>query len=278
MKSALVTGHKGFIGSHLYRELDLNWNCTVKGIDIKDGDDICTYDFGDEPVDVIFHLAARASIPASFEHPADSNYNNVYGSLRVLEYAKRVGAKVIFSSSSSVYGEPVSVPTHENDPLRYVSPYAFQKREVEEYMRLLNINGFALRYFNVFGEGQENANKGDNSLLLATFLEQKRNGKPLTIVGTGEQRRDFVYVKDVVQANIAAALNDEIYVPRILNVGTGKNYSVNEIAEIIDPDGKREHLPARKEPMVGLAQIGLIRDVLGWKPTLDVKDWLTTQV
>ena len=275
MKKALITGNLGFIGSNLEKELrSLKWE--VDGIDLKAGQDIRTYEF-EGKYDVIFHLAARASIPASFEDPVNIHYNNVYGALRVIEFARKIGARFVFSSSSSVYGEPKGIPTHETDALDYVSPYAFQKREVEEYLRLLNIDSFALRYFNVFGEGQEKANEGDNSLALATFLQQKKEGKPLTIVGTGNQRRDFVYVGDVVRANIMAAMCDRMDVFRILNVGSGKNYSINEIAEAIDPGGVREYLPARPEPQVGLAQIGRIKQVLDWEPKVNVIDWIKRQ-
>lgn len=270
----LITGHRGFIGRHLYTKVvEMGWE--VEGIDLKEGKDIITYEFSGE-YDVIFHLAANASIPASFEKPLESHMNNVYGSLRVLDFAKKIGAKIIFSSSSSVYGEPQTFPTCETDAISYMSPYAFQKYEIEEYLKLLKIPHICLRYFNVFGEGQENANAGDNSLMLATFLKQKREGLPLTIVGTGEQKRDFIYVKDVVDANIlAAGLNIREF--NVFNVGSGKNYSVNQIANIIDPTGIRQYLPARTEPFMGLSDISRIKHVFGWKPTINIEEWLNNK-
>ena len=270
MPKALITGHRGFIGSHLYAELQKRgWE--VHGIDLKDGQDIRTMEFSGN-YDVIFHCAAKASIPASFTNPLTSHGHNVLGSLRVLEFAKRIGARVIFSSSSSIYGEPLQTPTSEKCPPNYSSPYALMKRNVEEYMRLLGVNGACLRYFNVYGERQEIANEGDNSLVLAIFLEQRKYQRPLTIVGNGEQRRDFVYVGDVVEANIMAAQQKW---QGIFNVGTGVNYSINEVARMIGGIGI-ERLEPRIEPQIGLADITKIKS-MGWSPKMELPVWLKSQ-
>lgn len=249
----MITGHRGFIGSNL--------SACIKdiGIDLKEGVDIRTCDFPDTKV--IWHLAAQASIPKSFEDPVESNSHNVVGTLRILEHARKTGAKVIFSSSSSIY-----------DP---VSPYAVQKLICEEYMKLywsLGVKSVALRYFNVFGENQSIANGGDG-LALAIFLKQYKEGKPFTVVGTGEQRRDFVYVGDVVRANIIAADYLETATEfKVFDVGNGYNYSINEVLDMIDPKHPRVHIPPRVEPFENKADIN--KRLPLWTPKTTLPQWL----
>src|SRR3990167_9825319 len=182
----MITGSAGFIGSHIQEATG------GVGLDLKEGKDIRSCELYNEKV--IFHCAAQASIPKSLEDPEESYSHNVTGTIRILEYARKTGAKVVFSSSSSVYA-PDS------------SPYAKQKLECEELLDEYwnkGVKSIALRYFNVFGECQEIAN-GEESLVLARFLGQHKRGEPFTIYGSGEQRRDFVYVGDVVAANLKAA-------------------------------------------------------------------------
>jgi len=277
LNHCLITGVQGFIASHLNARL-LELGAKVSGCDIKNMIDIRTYNFH-EKYDVIFHLAANASIPQSLENPAESHSHNVLGTLRILEYAKKIGARVIFSSSSSIYGEPDIIPTPEDSQPKPMMPYALQKLECEQYLwlywNLYGVKSVALRYFNVFGEGQEFANGGgDSSLCLANFLRQKKNREPLTIVGTGEQRRDFVYVKDVVKANIKAAEWLENNNFEIFNVGSGENYSINEVANMVDSNGQRVYLPARIEPQNGLADITKVKNMLGFEAKVKLEEWL----
>lgn len=266
----LITGYLGFIGNNLSERLGF-----PGGIDIKNYQDIRTFDFK-EKFDVIFHLAAQASIPKSFENPVESHSHNVMGTLRILEYARKTGAKVVFSSSSSVYGE-AETPTKEDAPKNPVSPYAAQKLMCEEYMKLywkLGVKSCALRYFNVFGEGQDKAN-GGYSLALSIFMKQFKEGKPFTIVGDGEQRRDFVYVKDVVRANILAAeYLDEAKGFEAFNIGGGKNYSINQVANTIGKDHPRINLPPRMEPRENLADITKAKELLKWEPKTTLEAWL----
>jgi len=252
----LLTGHKGFIGSNLHNELRCD------GIDLKENGDIRSYNF-DKKYDVIFHCAAQASIPKSFEDPLESHSHNVTGTLRILEHARKTGATVVFSSSSSVY-----------DP---VSPYAIQKKMCEDYMRCywsLGVKSVALRYFNVFGEGQELANEG-YSLVLSRFFDQYQKGEPFTIYGTGEQRRDFVYVGDVVQANLMAAkfLETAEYF-ETFDIGTGVNWSILEVAEMISEDHPKKFLPPRVEPFQNRADITKARALLKWEPKTALPQWL----
>ena len=280
MSKVLATGNMGFIGSHLMERLqqDGHW---VSGCDIKNMIDIRTYNFH-EKYDVIFHLAANASIPQSIENPIESHSHNVIGTLRILEYAKKIGAGIVFSSSSSVYGEPENTPTKETEPFKPMMPYALNKIECEQYLwlywQLYGVKSVILRYFNVFGEGQENANGGgDSSLCLANFLRQYKEKKELTIVGDGEQRRDFIYVKDVVEANLKAAeYLDKAEQLEVFNIGSGINYSVNEVADMIKKE--RTYLPPRVEPKIGLADITKAKELLHWKPQIKLETWIKQQI
>ena len=278
---ALVTGSSGFIGSHVFSRLT-ELGFIVSGIDTKVHPefDVTTYKFH-EKYDLIFHLAADASIPRSFENPVETHRNNVIAMLRILEYAKKTGAKVIFSSSSSVYGEPQIIPTPESSFLSPVSPYAFQKLICEEYCKFywrFGVKSVALRYFNVFGEGQENANGGgDSSLALGIFLKQHKENKPFTVVGDGLQRRDFVYVKDVAEANLKVAeWLFEATQFEAFNVGSGINYSILEVTDMIDLKHPKTFLPPRPEPKVGLADISKIAPL--WKPNTTLEMWIKSVV
>ena len=252
----LITGHLGFIGSHLLEELGGD------GVDLKSGQDIRVYKF-EGKYDVIFHAAGQASIPLSFEKPLESHGHNVMGTLRLLEYARKTGAKIVFSSSSSVY--------------ELMSPYALQKSICEQYMRFywtLGVKSVALRYFNVFGERQEIAN-GGYALALSKFLNQFKNGEPFTIYGTGEQRRDFVYVKDVVEANRKAAEfleNADSF--QVFDVGSGVNHSILEVLGMISSTHPKVFLPPRIEPFENLADVSKAKELLNWSPKTSLEEWL----
>src|SRR3990167_5392688 len=254
----LITGNQGCIGSNIHKRIGGD------GIDIKKGQDIRTFQFK-KKYDVIFHTAAQASIPNSFRNPVESLTHNVIGTLRILEHAKKTGAKVVFSSSSSIYD--------------LKSPYALQKQMCEDLLRYYwtqGVKSIALRYFNVFGEGQEIAN-GGYSLALSIFLQQKKESKPFTIVGTGKQRRDFVYVGDVVEVNLLAAeYLDKAKEFEVIDIGTGINYSINEVADMIDKDNSRVNLPPRDEPFENWANINKAQQLLAWEPKIDLPTWLAS--
>lgn len=185
--------------------------------------------------DYVFHLAALARIQPSIKDPVLFNDTNVNGTLNVLEYCRSAGAKLIFSSSSSVYRG--DIPSNEESPLAPKNPYALQKLICEQYIRLYaelyGLQYAILRYFNVYGPRQ--ILEGAYAPVMGIFLRQQAAGEPLTITNDGEQRRDFTYVEDVARANLMAI---DWY--GTFNIGTGENYSVNEVAELIG--GKKKYI------------------------------------
>lgn len=271
----LITGHKGFIGSHLTKELEKKYE--VIGIDLKDGKDIRNLTPNDfKGVKYVFHLAAQTKVPFSVDQPLLTNDHNITGTLNVFHCAKEAGVeKVITSSSSSVYGNQDVQPLVEIMTPNPLSPYAVQKLAMELYAKVyFNLFGLpiiCLRYFNVYGEGMPI--DGAYAACMAIFLDDKAHGRPSTVYG-GKQKRDFTYVDDVVRANIMAAESNVDFA--ILNIGAGNNHSIDEIAETVND--KIVHKPQRKgEPMETLADTSLAKKLLGWEPTGDALLWLMSK-
>jgi nucleoside-diphosphate-sugar epimerase len=228
-------------------------------------------------VDTVFHFAAMARVQPSIDDPHTFALVNEFGTLNMLHLARLAGVRrFVFSSSSSVYGDVTldQLPTSEATPTLPLSPYALNKLVGEEYCRtfsrVYNLETVCLRYFNVYGERQPI--EGAYTLVMGAFAKQRLDGKPLTINGDGEQRRDFTYVGDVVQANIAASESSEVGVGEAINIGNGDNRSVNDIAKMIG--GSTINGPAVVEPRQTLADNSLARDKLGWKPTMTLEDWM----
>lgn len=263
MSKVLVTGHLGFIGSNIWQDLKRR-GFDIRGIDIKEGNDLRTCKIEGE-YDAVYHLGANASIPLSFKDPIESHSHNVLATLNVLEHARKTGAKVVFSSSSSVY--------------EMMSPYAIQKKQCESYLKWYwdqGVKCVALRYFNVFGEGQDKAN-GGYALALSKFINQYRNGEPFTVIGTGEQRRDFIYVGDVARANIMAAeYLDTATEFKVFDVGSGTNSSINEVLNMISTSHPRVLIPPRPEPFENRADPD--KFLPGWQPTKTLKEWLSQSI
>jgi UDP-glucose 4-epimerase len=231
--------------------------------------------------DYIFHCAAEARIGPAIKNPVNAVNINTIGTCNVLQCAREVGAKkVLYSSTSSGYGLNES-PNVETQPDDCLNPYSVSKIAGEKlckmYTDLYGLNTIIFRYFNVFGERAPR--KGQYAPVTGIFLRQKAAGEPLTIVGDGEQRRDYIYVKDVANANIMAAISnpdDDAY-GQVYNVGSGKNYSVNEIASFISND--TINIPPRVgEARNSLANIEKIRKTFAWKPEVDVETWIKEQV
>ena len=298
MTISIVTGGAGFIGSHIVEKLkqldhmvvvidneysdndNFHWrkdtlNVNIDITDYKALKKACT------GADYIFHLAAEARIGPSIENPLNALNINTMGTCNVLQCAREVKAKkVLYSSTSSGYGLN-EAPNIETQPDDCLNPYSVSKVAGEKlckmYTDLYGLNTIIFRYFNVFGERAPR--KGQYAPVTGIFLRQRAAGEPLTIVGDGEQRRDYIYVKDVANANVMAAISnpdDDAY-GQVYNVGSGKNYSVNDIASFISDD--TINIPPRiGEARNSLANIDKIKKTFAWKPEVDVEEWIKTQL
>jgi len=270
MMNLLVTGHKGYIGSSLFWSLK-GKGYNVRGIDLKEGRDVIDgleFDDGFEP-EVIFHLAAIPRVVYSIENPVEVMRNNIQSTSVVLEYAKKVNAMVVYSSSSSVEGNG-SGPE---------SPYALSKLvgELETllYNKLYNLRTVALRYFNVYSVSQ--VADGPYATCVANWrchIEEKR--VPY-ITGDGEQRRDMAHLSDVVAANIFCMenRNNEELIGKAFDVGTGNNISLNEMKDIVLSVLPDQHFvytdPRPGDVMTTKANIQPLLD-LGWKPEVHITE------
>lgn len=288
-KKVLVTGGAGFIGSNLVDAL-IGLGFEVHVIDnlsggkkenvhkkarlhIKDITDLKDIKSIFKGVSYVFHLAALPRVQYSIDHPYDTNKTNVGGTVNVLISSYEAGVKkVIYSASSSAYGDQKIMPLKENFPAMPKSPYGLHKYIGELYCKLWSevygLPTVSLRYFNVYGP--RNNPEGPYALVIAKFLQQRMNGKPMTITGDGRQTRDFTNVKDVVRANILAMENSKVGRGEVLNIGAGKNQSINKIAQLIG--GPVIHIPARFEPKNTLADNSLAKKILGWMPNVNIED------
>lgn len=217
-------------------------------------------------VDWVFHLAGLADIVPSIQQPWGYLQTNVSGTIAVLEAARAAGVKrFVYAASASCYGLPDLVPTPETAPIRTEYPYALSKNLGEQAVlhwgRIYRLPVVSLRLFNVYGPRSRTT--GAYGAVFGVFLAQKLKGMPFTIVGDGTQTRDFVHATDVAQAFLQAAASD--VAGEILNVGTGVEHSVNEIADLLG--GPRTHIPKRPgEPDRTCADIRRIRALLNWSP------------
>jgi len=293
MKS-LVTGGAGFIGSHIVEKLLLmghevividneysdneqfHWNEKAQNYKYNICDYIHTRSLYDG-VDYVFHCAAEARIGPAIENPINAMNINALGTCTVLQCAREAGVKkVMYSSTSAAYGlnDYPNVETQQDDCL---NPYSVSKVAGEKlckmYTDLYGLPTVIFRYFNVYGERAPK--KGQYAPVISIFLRQLAAEEPLTIVGDGEQSRDFVYVGDVARANIMAAISNlepEKY-GQVYNVGTGKKYSVNEIAAMIS-DTTINIAQRSGEVRTSLADISKIQKTFGWKPETNLQDWI----
>lgn len=265
----LITGHKGYIGSHLYRALKNNID-VVHGIDLKEGQDII-HSLPDSPYDVVFHMAALPRVGYSIENPSYTFRHNVYATSVLLEWAKKHNVKrFIFSSSSAVYG-------NGNNPN---SPYGLHKllseQECKLYSKIYGLDTVSLRYFNVYSEDQEYG--GSYSTVISAWLEMIRRGQPLRIDGDGSQSRDFIHVDDIVSANIFCMNRDYDFNGQNYDVGSGQIFSLNDIKKLILSHNSVKFINAKKRK--GDVQDTFMTDVrldqLGWKPKHDFVSDITS--
>ena len=301
MTKSLVTGGAGFIGSNLVDTLlelghevvcvdnesaesneEFYWNPKAYNVkaDIVDYTAMKNCMTG---IDYVFHLAAESRIQPAILNPIEAVTKNCVGTCTILQAAREVGVKkVIYSSTSSGYGfnEP---PNNESQPDDCLNPYSVSKVAGEKlckmYTNLFGLKTISFRYFNVYGERQPL--KGQYAPVIGIFLRQRAADESLTIVGDGEQRRDFTHVSDVVQANYLAAITDvkDEYYGCVYNVGNGKNYSVNQVARMITClDSRLTYIPERPgEARETLAQNTLLRLIFGWRQTVELEDWISGQ-
>lgn len=292
----VVTGGAGFIGSHLAENL-VRKNHTVSIIDNLYGGNLSNLDSIINQIDFhkidirnfkklrdvlknadgVFHEAALTSVPESFSKQQEYYDVNVTGTREILELAKEFGFKVVFASSAAVYGDIKKIPIAEDMTRKPINPYGVTKFKAEQlavkYSKL-NVNVIGLRYFNVYGNRQNNAYAG----VISKFLNYAKQGKSILINGDGLQVRDFVSVEDVVRANVMAMQGDVNHA--FINIGSGVSTSIVELANMIITLSGQSLRTVFGEPLKGdvrasVADIALAKKLLGWKPKTSLKDWLS---
>ncbi len=288
-KKAVVTGGAGFIGSNLahalvkagwetiiidrdssFRRDSLPKEAALHETDIKNTDAIQRLFEG---ADVVFHTAAVPRVPYSIEHPVETTDENVTGTVSVLTAAVRAKVRrVVYSSSGSAYGDQETLPLAETLPTNPVNPYGLQKYVGELFARLwVNTYGLetvSLRYFNVYGPSLDP--EGPYALAIGKFLMARKNNQPITIFGDGTVTRDFTHVSDVVRANILAAESPQVGKGEVLNIGAGRNMSIQALAEMFG--GVIQYGAPRIEAHDSLADNRKAKELLGWEPKVKLED------
>ena len=295
----VVTGGAGFIGSHLIEKLvkqgdvvtvldNLNTGKIENLKSVSKKINFVQNDIRDfevlrslmENVDGVFHQAAMASVQDSFRIPEKFHDVNVNGTENIFKIAKEFGIKVVYASSSSVYGDTSILPTTESDEKRPINPYAKTKLEKDKLAEQYAKNGLkviGLRYFNVFGPRQSKEYAG----VIKLFLERIQQGLPPLVNGDGLQIRDFVYVNDAVNANILSMESDIDF--EFFNIGTGTTISILDLANMIIKFSGLKIKPIHRPALSGdvratQADITKVKTMLKWRPTTSIQDWLKSAV
>ena len=290
----VVVGGAGFIGSNIVDKLveqnhevvvidnlstgkreNINPKVRLEYMDISDPKQDKNITEVMKGADSVFLLAAKARVQPSIENPVEYETNNTIGTLNVLKCASDAGVRrVVYSASSSAYGNTDKLPSVESDPVNPLSPYGAQKYYGEVMCKMFSevygLETVSLRYFNIYGERQNVG--GAYAMVIGIFVDQLLNGKPMTIRGDGEQRRDFTYVGDVVNANILASQSENVGNGEVINIGNGDNRSINDIADMIG--GDKVNVDPVIEPKATLANNSKAEELLGWKPTQNIEDWI----
>lgn len=288
-KKAIITGGAGFIGSNLalalveagwdthlvdrdatFRKATLPAQAQLHAVDIKDTDALQALCEG---ADVVFHTAAIPRVPYSIEHPVETTHENITGTASVLTAASRAKVRrVVYSASSSAYGANAVMPLVETMTPDPVHPYGLQKYVGELYAKMwfdvYKLETVSLRYFNVYGPGLDP--NGAYALAIGRFLLARQTGQPITIYGDGTVTRDFTHVRDVVRANMLAAESPNVGKGEVINVGAGRNFSIQALADMFG--GEIVYGPPRIEAHDTLADIRKAKELLGWEPTITLED------
>lgn len=304
MSTFLVTGGAGFIGSHLSRNLAQSGHSVLildnltgkgavdraeemaeQGISLTKGDvrDAAICESVCRGVDVVLHLAAEPSVARSIEDPSSCVAVNVEGTVNMLQGAARSGSvrRFVYTSTCAVYGDASSGTVQETNPPDPITPYASSKLAGEyfcrNFFRLHGLETVALRYFNVYGAGQDP--NGAYAAVIPRFLARIVAGEPIVVYGDGEQSRDFVHIDDVVAANVLAATADCGVCGRSFNIGSGQRTSLNELIDKLEKvAGRRvavERQPARSGDIKhSHADIGAAKRSLGYEPSVSLDDGL----
>ena len=306
MAKYLITGVAGFIGSNIAHELmargeevrgidDLshgrleNLNGILGKFDFREADitDDAAINSACEGVDYILHQAARGSVPRSMADPVGSNHANVVGTIKVLQAARHAAVKrVVFASSSSVYGDTPTLPKKEEMACAPISPYAVSKYAGELYAqsfsRVLGLETVSLRYFNVFGPRQHPTSQ--YAAVIPKFVRAMLQNEQPVIFGDGKQSRDFTFIDNVVSANLLACkASAESVSGRVFNVAAGKSYSLNDLysllQEITGYGGTAQHEPPRNgDVRDSLADTRCAQEAMGYKTLVDLKEGLRRTV
>ncbi len=292
IKTILVTGGCGFIGSHVVDMLVEN-NYKVIVIDkylqyenvnaIYYKANICSTDiehiFQQHNVDVVIHLAAQVSVSLSNKNPIEDANCNIIGSINLIEIAKKYNiAKIIVASTAALYGKPTNFPVKENDENKYLSPYAISKHALEQYVKISGINYLIYRFSNVYGPRQSNSGEAG---VVSIFINKILQGMPVEIYGSGEQTRDFIYVKDIARAillGIKLNINNET-----INISTNSECTINQLFNEI-----KRHSDYTLQPIYTKERRGDIyrsvldnqkaKILLNWQPSTELSEGLTYTV
>ena len=297
----LVTGGAGFIGSHLCEALiEAGHKVTAidnfstgqasnlsnlkgeSGFTLIEGSilEVQTLTPLINEADYVFHLAAESRIQPAIKNPSRAYNVNVIGTLNILELSRKYNIKrIMYSSTSSVYGLTNQLPTSEGTLIDCLNPYAHSKYTGEDlfrqYWKEYKVDSVVFRYFNVFGE--RSPIKGQYAPVVGIFLNQLKNNTDLTIVGAGLKKRDFIYVGDIVTANIDAMIYEGDLESKTINIGSGNNINIKEIANLIS--NNQVHIDNRPgEAENTLADITIAKKLLNFNPKTNVKDWIKSKI
>ncbi len=299
INKVLITGVCGFIGSNLLDYLFEKTSWLIDGVDnLSTGNKKnIQHHLNDSRVaffekeckdltslkeyDAVFHLAALPRIQPSFERVNEHLEANLNQAIHLVELMiqDKYYPRLVFSGSSAIYGTPEQIPTPETEKVDCLSPYAFQKYEFEKYLELIStrfpLDYISLRYFNPYGNRSFNPDNPDNaySSVVGIFLNRKKAGKQLLVTGDGSQKRDFIHVADLAKANYLSAIHPE-KINTAFNVGLGATLSVLDLAKLIDGDNFEFIEKRDGESDITFADTAKIREVLGWKPSMNIKEYL----